>query len=281
MALALQLPNFLTILRMLLTPVIIFCLYHGTDFWSNMAVCFFAIASLTDYFDGFLARKYQLKSAFGQLLDPVADKILVNSVLIMLIGQLDVFIVIILIIRDILVQGVRSCAAAENLIIPAIHTGKWKTVFQMAGLMTIMIKLPFTLPLYEIGYGLLCVSVVLSLISGYQYCHQYAQFVQSSKTKTNEKQTELHNEKQIKILELLNGSPLYQKEISEKIGYDSRHKDGLAHTDLKYLEGKKLIKKLKDNEVKDLKEKFEGLERRASSFYKITDKGKSFFNRSS
>ena len=171
-----NLPNFLTIMRILLTPVIILCLYFETSFWHNMAVLFFIIASITDYFDGFLARKYQLKSTFGQLIDPVADKILVNSVLIMLVGsgQLDVFIVIIFMIRDTLVQGVRSCAAAENLIIEAVVIGKWKTLLQMIGLVAIIIDLPFTaVPLYNIGYGLLCLSVILSLVSGYQYCSYY------------------------------------------------------------------------------------------------------------
>ena len=162
-------------MRILLTPVIVVCLYFETGFWNNIAVLFFIIASITDYFDGFLARKYQFKSTFGQLIDPVADKILVNSVLIMLVGsgQLDVFIVLVFMIRDTLVQGVRSCAAAENLIIEAVVIGKWKTLLQMIGLIAIIVYLPIALPLYEIGYGLLCLSVVLSLVSGYQYCSYY------------------------------------------------------------------------------------------------------------
>ena len=171
-----NLPNFLTVMRILLTPVIIVCLYFETGFWNNMAVAFFIIASLTDYFDGYLARKYQLKSTFGQLIDPVADKILINSVLIMLVAskQLDVFIVIVFMVRDTFVQGVRACAAAENLIIEAVIIGKWKTVFQMIGLVAIIIDLPsIVLPLDEIGYSLLCLGVVLSLISGYQYCSYY------------------------------------------------------------------------------------------------------------
>ena len=171
-----NLPNFLTVVRILLTPVIVTCLYFATGFWNNIAVLLFIIASITDYFDGYLARKYQLKSKFGQLIDPVADKILINSVLIMLVasGQLDAIIVIVFMIRDTLVQGVRSCAAAENLIIEAVIIGKWKTLFQMIGLVAIIIDWPFiTLPLYQIGYGLLCLSVILSLISGYQYCFYY------------------------------------------------------------------------------------------------------------
>ena len=82
-------------------------------------------------------------------------------------------IVIVFMIRDTLVQGVRSCAAAENLIIEAVIIGKWKTVFQMIGLVAIIIDLPIALPFYEIGYSLLCLGVVLSLISGYQYCSYY------------------------------------------------------------------------------------------------------------
>lgn len=173
-----KLPNLLTIIRILLTPVVIFCLYCKTDFLNNIAAIFFIIASITDYFDGYLARKYQLKSTFGQLMDPIADKILINSVLIILtsLGQVDALIVIVFMIRDTLVQGVRACAAIENLIIEAVTTGKWKTMLQMIGLVAIMIKAPLTTwPLYEIGYGLLCLSVILSFISGYQYCHYYYQ----------------------------------------------------------------------------------------------------------
>lgn len=170
-----NLPNFLTVMRILLTPVIIACLYFETGFWNNMAVVFFVIASLTDYFDGYLARKYQLKSTFGQLIDPVADKILINSVLIMLVAskQLDAFVVIVFMVRDTFVQGIRAYAALENLVIEAVIIGKWKTVFQMIGLVAIIVDLPIALPLDGIGYGLLCIGVVLSLISGYQYCFYY------------------------------------------------------------------------------------------------------------
>ena len=173
-----KLPNFLTIVRILLTPVVIFCLYYETDFLNNIAVIFFIIASITDYFDGYLARKYELKSTFGQLMDPIADKVLVNSVLIMLtsLGQVNVLIVITFIIRDTFVQGVRTCAAIENLVIEAVTIGKWKTALQITGLVAIIVKVPSAaLSLYEIGYGLLCLSVILSLISGYQYCHHYYQ----------------------------------------------------------------------------------------------------------
>lgn len=169
-----QLPNLLSILRILLTPVIICCLYQNIDFWYNMAAFVFILACLTDYFDGYLARKYHLKSAFGKLMDPVADKVLVNSILVMLIAlkYLDPFIVILFIIRDTLVQGVRSVAASENLIIEAVNTGKWKTTLQMAGIIAMLVRIP-PLMLHNIGYALLWGAVILSLISGYQYVHCY------------------------------------------------------------------------------------------------------------
>ena len=109
-------------------------------------------------------------------MDPIADKVLVASVLIMLVpsGRVGPVLVLLLLVRDILIGGVRSVAAADNIVIDAKATGKWKTGLQMVGIPAILIFDPIAgVPVYKIGVGLLWVSVVLSLISCYQYVQLY------------------------------------------------------------------------------------------------------------
>ena len=109
-------------------------------------------------------------------MDPIADKILVASVLIMLIpsGRVGPVLVLLLLARDILIGGIRSVAAADNIVIDAKATGKLKTGMQMVGIPCILVYQPvFGVPVYETGLVLLWVSVVLSLISGYQYVQLY------------------------------------------------------------------------------------------------------------
>lgn len=141
-----------------------------------VAAALFIFASLTDYLDGSLARKFQVESVVGKFMDPVADKILVSSTLVMLIpsGRLDPFMVIILLSRDTLISGLRSIAATQNRVIAAGTVGKWKTAWQMIAIPAVLIREPlFGIPIYEIGYGILWISVVLSVYSGAQYVIGY------------------------------------------------------------------------------------------------------------
>jgi CDP-diacylglycerol--glycerol-3-phosphate 3-phosphatidyltransferase len=136
----------------------------------------FIIASITDYFDGALARRFNATSTMGKFMDPIADKILVATVLIMLIPthRIGPVVVLILLCRDILIGGIRSVAAADRVIIDAKAAGKWKTAIQMVSIPALLFDTPvFGLPLHEIGVWLLWVSVVLSLFSGYQYVMLY------------------------------------------------------------------------------------------------------------
>jgi CDP-diacylglycerol--glycerol-3-phosphate 3-phosphatidyltransferase len=152
------------------------CLFPTEAVFGYLAAALFILASLTDWWDGYFARKYDAVSNFGKFMDPIADKILVSSTLIMLIpsGRVDAVLVVLLIARDILIGGVRSVAAADNVIIDAKSSGKWKTAVQMIGIPAVLIREPiFGLPIHMIGYILLWVSVILSLISATQYLHGY------------------------------------------------------------------------------------------------------------
>lgn len=175
----LHLPMFLTWSRMAVCPVLIFCISLNSPdrpIWGWIAGLLFVLASITDWFDGHFARKYHVVSNMGKFMDPIADKVLVASVLIMLIpsGRVGPILVILLLVRDILIGGIRSIAAADQVIIDAKAAGKFKTGLQMIGIPAILIFTPVLgLPIYEIGLLLLWISVILSVLSGYQYITLY------------------------------------------------------------------------------------------------------------
>ncbi len=175
-----HIPNILTFSRILLVPFVLWAIYIDT-FTSGIVACvLFIIASITDYYDGALARKWNLLSNMGKFMDPVADKVLVSSTLIMLLptGRLTTVMVVILVARDSIIDGLRSVAATRNIVISAAKMGKWKTATQMVAIPCILFHYPlFGIPIYEIGYWTLWASVVLSVLSGYKYVEDYIKHV--------------------------------------------------------------------------------------------------------
>ncbi len=171
-----QLPNWLTTSRILLVPPLIFAMGRDSSWGGGVSAALFILASLTDYLDGKLARKYQIESPYGKFLDPVADKILVTSVLVYLIptGRLDAIMVVILLARDTLIGGLRSAAAANRVVIAAGTVGKWKTAIQMFAIPCILVHEPiWGIPIGTIGYWILWASVALSVWSGLEYLWSY------------------------------------------------------------------------------------------------------------
>jgi len=171
-----SLPNIITISRILFVPLIVVALWQGTVQGGYIAAALFILASLGDYLDGYLARKYQVESVLGKFLDPIADKILVTSTLVMMIPAREVnpILVIILLSRDNLVNGIRAVAASENLIIAAGQLGKWKTAIQMVSIPAVLIREPVGfIPSYDLGIALLWLSVILSAYSGFQYIQTF------------------------------------------------------------------------------------------------------------
>jgi CDP-diacylglycerol---glycerol-3-phosphate 3-phosphatidyltransferase len=140
------------------------------------AAALFIIASLTDYWDGYFARKWNAMSNWGKFMDPIADKILVTTILVMFLpaGKIETWMVIILVCRDLLIGGLRSIAAADQMVIAAAAGGKWKTALQMIAIPTVMIGgdslgIPWNL----LGNSLLWLATVLSIVSGVQYFWVY------------------------------------------------------------------------------------------------------------
>jgi CDP-diacylglycerol--glycerol-3-phosphate 3-phosphatidyltransferase len=173
-----KLPMWLTWARIGISPVIVvlICFENPVNDW--LTAILFILASITDWLDGSLARKYKAQTNMGKFMDPIADKILVASVLIMLVpsGRVGPVLVLLLLVRDILIGGVRSVAAADGLVIDAKSAGKWKTALQMVGIPMLLInKHVLLIPFAEIGLGLMWFSVVLSLFSGWQYIQMYGE----------------------------------------------------------------------------------------------------------
>lgn len=172
-----QIPNWVTFSRILVVPLIIWTLTSNCPYGGWGAALLFILGSLTDYFDGALARRYGVESTFGKFMDPIADKILVTSTLVILIptGRLSATMVIILLARDTLIQGLRSVAATQRIIIAAGAMGKWKTAIQMFAIPCVLVHDPvYGIPVFELGYWTLWISVALSLISGAEYVWNYA-----------------------------------------------------------------------------------------------------------
>lgn len=171
-----KLPMLHTVGRIAAVPLIVALMWPDRLYWNIAAAILFILASTTDYFDGYYARKYNAVSNFGKFMDPIADKILVTSILVMLlsIDKIDAWMVIIILARDNFIGGIRSVAAADQIIIAAKPAGKWKTAMQMVAIPLIIIGPIDFLPYIEdIAYGVLWISVILSITSGIEYYYGY------------------------------------------------------------------------------------------------------------
>ena len=163
-----NLPNKLTILRVILIPFFVFFLISPFfDGYGNyIALAIFIIASLTDMADGKIARKYNLVTNFGKFMDPLADKLLVCSAMICLVatGQLAAWMVIVIISREFIISGFRLVAADNGVVIAASYWGKFKTTFQM--LMIIVLILNFPGQAFAIlGTCLTWIALILTIVS--------------------------------------------------------------------------------------------------------------------
>lgn len=169
---ALNLPNQLTISRILVVPVIVVLLMFPGRWVCFAAGALFAVAGFTDLIDGYLARKTNQISSLGKFLDPLADKMLVSSVLIMLVERTWIpgWVAIVIICRDIMVTGLRAIASDEGIVIAADKYGKLKTVLQMVALEPLILHYTwFGIPMNSIGMVLLYLSLVLTVFSGCNY----------------------------------------------------------------------------------------------------------------
>jgi CDP-diacylglycerol--glycerol-3-phosphate 3-phosphatidyltransferase len=177
-----NLPNRLTFFRMLMIPVVVLTLYFTKvtplwlipykDYLGWIACWVFILASITDFFDGYFARKYNIVTVFGSFIDPIADKFLIVSSLIMLLAldRVHSIVVIILVLREMYMTSLRLLALTEGINVPVSSLGKWKTGFQMVSTPMLMVNEEVLwLPIPLIGTILMYIAALLSLGSALHY----------------------------------------------------------------------------------------------------------------
>jgi CDP-diacylglycerol--glycerol-3-phosphate 3-phosphatidyltransferase len=198
----LNLPNMLTMARIMVIPFVLVLIYYDSRIHSFFAAALFAAASITDFFDGWLARRKGLITVLGKFLDPLADKLIVTSTLVMLIplGRIPAWVVVLLLARELAITGLRGIASSEGFVIAASQGGKWKTAFQLTGILGLLIHYPYPIAIissalhnlvagtwlhrlliemgipvrpwvdfHRVGLWLIYLSLVFSVFSGMQY----------------------------------------------------------------------------------------------------------------
>ncbi|ABC77318.1 CDP-diacylglycerol--glycerol-3-phosphate 3-phosphatidyltransferase [Syntrophus aciditrophicus] len=173
-----NLPNIITMLRIGVIPALFFLLTSPGATWSLVIAFLFITAALTDLLDGYIARKYGIVTTMGKFLDPIADKLIVNTAMILMIpiGRIPAWIVAITIIRDIAVDGMRSIASGEGMVIDASSLGKRKTLCQTIAVSALIIHYQFLgLNAHAVGIVILYIALLLTVYSGLDYFMQFYQ----------------------------------------------------------------------------------------------------------
>jgi len=178
-----KLPNILTLIRVASIPPVLIFLYFSGPLASLLAGIFLALAFVTDILDGFFARRYESVTTFGKFLDPLADKILVSVTMIMLIplDRIPVWMVIIIVAREMAVTGLRGAAVKEGIVIAARSLGKYKTMLQSVALIGLCIHYThFGINFHKLGIIFLWPALILTLWSGWDYFQQFSRKVFSA-----------------------------------------------------------------------------------------------------
>lgn len=171
-----KIPNYLTFMRILAVPFVVMSFYiqGGVGAWTGCVL--FITASVTDWFDGYLARKFKSTSSLGRVLDPIADKLLVASTLLMMaaydrLGYTGLLPAVIILCREVLVSGLREFLAEIQVGMPVTRLAKWKTGFQMTAIPMLMVAdfSPWFCYFGEVGEVLIWIAAVLTMITGYDY----------------------------------------------------------------------------------------------------------------
>jgi cardiolipin synthase len=173
-----HIPNILTVSRILAIPFVVAALYIGPPLGNWLALAVFVIAAVTDYLDGYLARIWKQQSALGRFLDPIADKLLVAAVILMLVGigtisGVNLLAAVVILMREILVSGLREFLAEIKIGVPVTRLAKWKTTIQLVALGFLIVggAGPHFGPLSTTAIGLagLWGAAALTLVTGYDY----------------------------------------------------------------------------------------------------------------
>lgn len=181
-------PNLLTYLRILLIPVVLVFIDNHSLLNSFIAGLLYSASAITDFIDGYLARRWKQTSLLGKFLDPLADKLLVMATLVWMVpmGRIDAWLVVVLLARELSITGLRSVASSEGLVISARQMGKKKTAFQMVGILCLILHFRYPIlgtdlyvNLHAVGMYTLYVSLVFSIFSAIEYMMLFARAIQS------------------------------------------------------------------------------------------------------
>jgi CDP-diacylglycerol--glycerol-3-phosphate 3-phosphatidyltransferase len=175
------LPNVLTLIRIGLVPVLVVALMRETQAARAFAALCFLVACITDFFDGWLARRHGITTALGQMLDPLADKLIVTAALIMLAAvppdpRVPVWMVVVIVCRELAVTGLRGIASSSGVVLPAQELGKYKMIFQMFALEALLLHYRYPIPgtslaidFHAGGMVLLWAALILAVWSAVDY----------------------------------------------------------------------------------------------------------------
>ena len=165
-----NLPNKITLARILLIPVFIIILYIDIPYRREVAAAVFILLALSDTLDGYIARKTNKKTDLGGFMDPLADKLLISSALIFLIGQgIEAWMAFIIIAREFAVTGLRLLAVGKNIKINASSLGKIKTDAQVIGIIAVLLNFDVVLLGFALSWWLMLIAVIFTIISGLDY----------------------------------------------------------------------------------------------------------------
>lgn len=181
-------PNSLTLFRVVAVPLLILLMLFDNRICGIIAALIFSAAAITDYYDGYVARRYGLVSNLGKVLDPLADKLLISSAFIMLIslGRVPAWAVCIILGRELAVTGLRNVIAAHGQDVSASMLGKYKTGFQIAAVIPLLIHFKyFGLDFQAIGTVLFWIAVAITVWSGADYFIRFQKYILGDANKGN------------------------------------------------------------------------------------------------
>ena len=168
--------NIITVGRIFLIPVVMMFMFDPGPAAGWIAMVIFVVAGVSDLIDGYLARLYGQVSIVGAFLDPLADKLMVMAVMVMLIplDRIPAWLVVIILARELVITGLRGIASAEGIIISASAGGKFKTAYQVFGLSFLLIHYEYLdIRTHVVGLWLMYMSAAISLWSGWEYCFEF------------------------------------------------------------------------------------------------------------
>jgi CDP-diacylglycerol--glycerol-3-phosphate 3-phosphatidyltransferase len=184
----LYVPNLLTYLRIVLIPVVLVYIDNESPMRCFYAALIYSLCAITDFVDGYLARRSGQVSLLGKFLDPLADKILVMATLVWMVpmGRIQAWLVVVLLARELSITGLRGVASSEGLVISARSMGKTKTALQMAGILCLILHFRYPVLLtnyvvdcHQVGLYTLYISLVFSIFSAVEYFQLFARAVRS------------------------------------------------------------------------------------------------------